>query len=214
MAYDRNRSRIVLFGGAFAPGASGETWEWDGQNWTQVAETGPPARLQHAMAFDSSKNVVTLFGGNLPKVQTTLNDTWEWDGQNWTQQEDTGPARCGHGMAYDDVRKRLVLFGGTDENGSQYGDTWEWDRTTWTQRSDFGPPACSGARLVFTGRGCALFGGTHGNAFQRQTWTWDGTYWTARQDMGPTARNDHATAFDSVRQRVVLFGGRDQALNL
>ena len=61
---------------------------------------------------------------------------------------------------------------------------------------------------------CVLFGGTHSLVPQKQTWTWDGTYWTARQDIGPSARSGHAAAFDSVRQRVVLFGGIDQKQSL
>jgi len=210
MAYDRTRKRNVLFGGETANGASGETWEWDGEDWTQVADTGPQARVSHAMAFDSSKNTVTLFGGQ-PLLGSSLNDTWEWDGQNWTQQEDTGPSRSSHAMAYDDNRKRLVLFGGFDENNIERGDTWEWDGATWTQRSDFGPPACVNSSLVFTGAKCLLFGGSHSSVFQKQTWTWDGTHWTARQDIGPSARTAHAAFFDTVRQRVVLFGGLDQA---
>lgn len=215
VAYDRNRNRLVLFGGSTANGPSGETWEWDGQDWTQVSETGPQARILHAIAFDSSKNVVTLFGGQLqqgdPSQETSyLNDTWEWDGQNWTQQEDTGPNRCGHTMAYDDNRQRLVLFGGNDALNQWYGDTWEWDGTTWTQRADFGCPPRTGASLVFTGGECVLFGGTGSTGPQKQTWTWDGTYWTARQDIGPSARSGHAAAFDSGRRVVVLFGGLDQ----
>jgi len=220
VAYDRNRDRLVLFGGITGNVASGETWEWDGQDWTQVSETGPQPRILHAMAFDSSKNVVTLFGGQLPQGDPSqetsyLNDTWEWDGQDWTQQENTGPSRCGHAMAYDDNRQRLVLFGGNDALNQSYGDTWEWDGTTWTQRADFGPPPCMGANLVFTGGECVLFGGSGVNGvLQEQTWVWDGNYWTARQEMGPSARYRHATAFDSVRQVVVLFGGLDQTQSL
>ncbi len=215
VAYDRNRDRLVLFGGLTANGPSGETWEWDGQYWTQLSETGPQARILHAMAFDSSKNVVTLYGGQLqqgdPAQEASyLNDTWEWDGQDWIQQENTGPNRCGHAMAYDDHRQRLVLFGGNDALNQGYGDTWEWDGTTWKQRADFGPPPCAGASLVFTGGECVLFGGTGSAGLQKQTWVWDGTHWTARQDMGPSARSGHAAAFDSVRQLVVLFGGLDQ----
>lgn len=211
VAYDRNRSRLVLFGGLTASGSSGETWEWDGQDWTQVSETGPQARIIHAMAFDSSKNVVTLFGGRLEKAASTaLNDTWEWNGQDWTQQDETGPNRLGHAMAYDDSRRRLVLFGGLDGQGQHHGDTWEWDGTTWTQRTDFGPPPCWGPSLVYSGAESVLFGGIAGTALQKQTWTWDGTHWTARQNMGPSAREGHRAAFDSIRQRLVLFGGMDQ----
>ena len=54
LAYDSGRSRVVLFGGedaAFAP--LGDTWEWDGDEWTQVADTGPAPRAGHAMCFDA-----------------------------------------------------------------------------------------------------------------------------------------------------------------
>jgi hypothetical protein len=212
MAFDRKRNRLVLFGGLTGSAGMGDTWEWDGQDWTQVSETGPKARILHAMVFDSSKNVVTLYGGQLQEgdpahESSYLNDTWDWDGFDWTQQEDTGPNRCAHAMAYDDSRKRLVLFGGSDAGAQQYGDTWEWDGTSWTQRSVFGPPATIGGQLVFTGDECILFGGTHGNQLQNQTWSWDGTHWTARQDMGPAPRTAHGLAFDSVRQKLVLFAG-------
>jgi hypothetical protein len=211
MAYDRNRGRLVLFGGQDPSNAfSGETWEWDGQDWTQASDMGPQPRVRHAMAFDSSKNTVTLFGGDgsVNSAVVRLNDTWEWDGHDWAQQADTGPAqRSAYSMAYDDNRQRLVLFGGFALSGQPFGDTWEWDGTAWTQRSLYGPTGRSSASLVFTGATCSLFGGDTGFAVQKDTWTWDGTHWTARQDIGPNARSQHAAVFDSVRQRVVLFGG-------
>ena len=220
MAYDRNRQRLVLFGGLTPDGPAGDTWEWDGEDWTQVSETGPAPRMFHTMDFDSSRNVVTLVGGQLQPPDpehaagAALNDTWDWNGEDWVQQEDAGPARTAHSTSYDDNRKRLVLFGGVDETAQERGDTWEWDGRAWTQRADFGPPPMQGASLVYTGSGCLLFGGASGNTPQRQTWTWDGTHWTARQDIGPSARYEHAAAYDSVRQRIVLFGGRLQAPTL
>ena len=49
MAYDSKRGRTVLFGGSAGNVNLNDTWEWDGQDWTQVADTGPPARGGHAM---------------------------------------------------------------------------------------------------------------------------------------------------------------------
>ena len=38
MSYDRDRDRVVLFGGESLQGVSfADTWEWDGTNWTKVA---------------------------------------------------------------------------------------------------------------------------------------------------------------------------------
>ena len=33
-------------------------------------------------------------------------------------------------------------------------------------------------------------------------------FWTQKQDIGPTGREVHRMAYDSNRQRIVLFGGR------
>src|SRR6478609_11171120 len=61
----------------------------------------------------------------------------------WTQKEDIGPsARFGHAMAYDSVRSRTVLFGGTlfaGDLGGDINDTWEWNGEFWTQIADIGP---------------------------------------------------------------------------
>lgn len=37
-----------------------DTWEWDGKEWTQMADTGPAARGEAAVAFDSKRGQVVL----------------------------------------------------------------------------------------------------------------------------------------------------------
>ncbi|HUQ82632.1 MAG TPA: hypothetical protein VM076_15895 [Gemmatimonadaceae bacterium] len=37
MAYDEQRGRVVLFGGTDDTGTLGDTWEWDGKQWTRIA---------------------------------------------------------------------------------------------------------------------------------------------------------------------------------
>ena len=57
MAYDSSRGRTVLYGGLGSTTGFNlnDTWEWDGDNWTQVADTGPPgARYELAMAYDAT----------------------------------------------------------------------------------------------------------------------------------------------------------------
>jgi hypothetical protein len=80
----------VLFGGADGNNLLNETWEWDGTEWTQVADTGPLPRGHHDMVFDSEKKRTVLFGG-ADFVSQIFNDTWEWDGKFWTQRQDMGP---------------------------------------------------------------------------------------------------------------------------
>jgi hypothetical protein len=63
MAYDSDRSRTILFGGANETSLMNDTWEWDGTEWTQVADIGPSLRAYPSMVYESSKKAILLFGG-------------------------------------------------------------------------------------------------------------------------------------------------------
>ena len=217
LAYDSARKRVVLFGGTVGNANVRDTWEWGDDAWTQVADTGPSPRSGHAMVFDSARGKCVLFGGGT-FGGGTFNDTWEWDGTDWVQVADTGPsARRAHAMAFDSVRGRVVLFGGFSNAGPlPFGDTWEYDPAggAWTQVQDIGPEPCFDSSLVFKTARCELFGGASAPSLVAQppkifdfSWEWDGHHWTARQDIGPGPRVGHAMAYDSARDRVVLFGG-------
>ena len=45
VTYDRRRERVLLFGGYYRAASGtvrlGDTWEWDGQRWIQMAADGP-----------------------------------------------------------------------------------------------------------------------------------------------------------------------------
>ncbi len=148
--YDSERADLVLFGGwRRGDGRLGDTWEWDGVRWAQVAaegDGGPSARVYHAMAYDAARGVTVLFGGY--DGADFLGDTWTWNGVQWAQvtwawdgvrwarvaaEGEGGPsARRGHAMAYDAAREVIVLFGGRGVDGL-LGDTWWWDGERWTE---------------------------------------------------------------------------------
>ena len=52
MVYDEVRGVSVLFGG---DAGGDETWEWDGSDWTMVANTEPRSRYTHAMSYDKAR---------------------------------------------------------------------------------------------------------------------------------------------------------------
>jgi N-acetylneuraminic acid mutarotase len=187
-----------------------DTWEWDGEAWTQVADTAPTPRGAHAITFDSVRQRVVLFGGLSADIDP-LNDTWEWDGAVWTHVADTGPSpRMEHAMTFDSVRQRVVLFGGHTITAGLafFNDTCEWDGEVWTQVADFGPSPRSGyPAMAQMGTRTALFGGYDGIRYLTDTWEWKDLRWTQRQDMGPPARVGHRMAYDGQRERAVLFGG-------
>jgi len=88
----------------------------------------------------------------------------------WTQKEDIGPsARFGHAMAYDSMRSRTTLFGGSLLIGGQsVNDTWEWNSEFWTQMADSGPAARQDHALCFDPSAHGMvFDSARGRAVQR-----------------------------------------------
>jgi len=57
-----------------------DRWEWDGSAWIERTPAGrkPPARCKHALAYDSARGRLVLFGG-FGVSGEPLQDTWEWD---------------------------------------------------------------------------------------------------------------------------------------
>lgn len=176
-------------------------------------------RNAHAMTYDSDRGKVILFGG--ADESKVCEDTWEWAGKRWTLVSSEGPGpRTFPAMAYDHLRRVVVLFGGNrvlfgrsqDENRF-LNDTWEWDGHSWRQTKVVGPSPRAEAAIAFDGkRGrMVLFGGHNrsGIAGSRlgDTWEWDGKKWIEMKVTGPTHRNGAAMVYDSVRGKIVLFGG-------
>jgi hypothetical protein len=168
------------------------------------------------MAYDSSRGVIVLYGGNMASFSQKLRDTWEWDGTSWTERAVSGPSPSllsEHAMTFDTTRGVTVLFGGYDRDNVSTGETWEWNGTLWTQRAVSGPSGRGGHAMAYdSARGVTvLFGGTSGSG---ETWEWNGTEWTLRAAgaVAPSGRLFHAMAYDSARGLTVLVGGVASAL--
>ncbi len=75
----RRHARVVLFGGD----GYGDTWTWDGTDWTKRTPAHSPSiREAHAMAYDVASGQV-LFGGGGYGYPPYQGDTWTWDGTDW-----------------------------------------------------------------------------------------------------------------------------------
>ena len=58
-------------------------------------------------------------------------------------------ARAAHAIAYDEVRDRVVMFGGWTGYPQVFGDTWEWSPFGWVQAQPaHQPPARFGHGMV------------------------------------------------------------------
>jgi hypothetical protein len=113
-----------------------------------------------------------------------------------------------------------VLFGGANEE-RVLGDTWEYDGRAWRRVADEGPAArtfpsiaydAARGRVLLFGGNRVLFGPTPRSAstLLGDLWEWDGRRWRLLADTqqdAPAPRAESVMTYDSVRERIVLFGG-------
>jgi hypothetical protein len=109
-------------------------------------------------------------------------------------------------MAYDAVRKQVVMFGGMTENDT-LADTWVWDGSSWRQQHPSKHPAPRAwASMTFDAKHglVVLFGG--GLASLNDTWTWDGRNWTQQHPAAsPPPGYEMAMDYDAALGQVVLL---------
>ena len=170
----------------------------------------PPARAWHAMAYDSVRGEVVLFGG-ADEDHKRLDDTWVWDGGNWSKLEvkDRPAARSGHGLIYQSQERRQLLFGG-EQRKKRLSDLWVLQRRVWTRLEPSKPRPRKRTSMgwVATPRGAFLFGGGDGKRDLSDTWLFAQGKWTRlHPSESPRARRYHAMAYDEARQVVVVYGG-------
>ena len=168
------------------------------------------SRVGSAVATDPVRRRVVLFGGHTDHpTSSSLTDTWEWNGSRWIKVAESGPPpRVGAAMAYDEVSRRTILFGGMHPYlRTEHADTWAWDGVSWTKLSPQNSPSKRrNASVCSTSQGILLFGG--GAYTNTKTWLWNGRDWVLqRSPKSPPPRWNAAMAFDRKRGEVVLYGG-------
>jgi len=213
VAYDQAHDVVVLFGGTNGQSYLGDTWTWDGVDWTeQHPATSPPAGLGMGMAYDAARGQVVMFGGE------GNTNTWTWDGVDWTlQQPRNTPAwRERPGFAYDSVRQQVVMFGGfyfCFEDDCYLHDTWVWDGSTWRWQDPATVPSAAAMMGMAFDQSAGLtvmFGGSSCCHFRNKTWTWDGTDWVLYTPTDrPERREAMGLTWDPSRGQILLFGGRN-----
>jgi hypothetical protein len=176
----------------------------------------PVPRSGAAIAYDSDRGAMVMFGGTANG--TPLADTWTWDGGRWTQRHPAvsppvsafGPVTTpGRGakpqffpgllMADDPASGQLVLYGIP-------GGTWTWDGQSW-----HGYPTAPPVRGANDGVAMAYDPGSQSVVLYLapvgaagQTWRWDGARWTELQPQTTPDVVHGSLAFDG--RRLLLFG--------
>jgi hypothetical protein len=185
MAWDEAGERLLLFGGSVGMELRGDTWAWDGTEWTEVAAIGPQARFVSLMT-DTRLGGILLQGGHWVDGNDGgfLADTWFWNGSVWAEVSvDTGPGQRVNGPGtWDANHGGVVLFGGgTDETGQPADDTWLWDGAWSEIARETAPTARNGHALAFDERRgvLVLVGGLDrpGGRQVLDVWELDGDGW-------------------------------------
>ena len=133
----------------------------------------------------------------------------------WSQQLDAGaPLRSGHSAVWDDVGKKMIMFGGADDV-DYTNDLWWYEpvSNTWTQKIASGAPDSPSPRsapMVWdqAGERAIMFGGDIGGGGNNEMWwyypvsnTWIQKYTSST----PSARYVHSIVWDG--EKMIMFGG-------
>ncbi len=245
LAFDPGRGVYVLFGGRNLSGPLDDVWELhDGNHWVHrcdgvpaedVCGSGPVARSDFGMAYDSERGQVLIDSGWLlatagSSVQANnganyVEDLWGFDGTLWRQLawpkpagNDAKPQGVDAAVAFDQQQDCVVLFGGLGPAGPS-ADTTVHDGVWWRQVNPGSSPSARGAHAMAydSERGrTVLFGGYTGTASTEMKDTWE-LYWNVTAwawtnrctSCAPAARRGHSLAYDKKRKLSVMFGGHN-----
>jgi len=148
--------RILRFGGRHKNQPFNDLWAWTGDDWALLAEADPDAndrpepRRAASFAWDATRQVAVLFGGNNAKPQGMLNDTWEFGGENWSLIPHNDPeydgvpsARFGAPLANDPESETMVLLNGRPTSSAKesipWHDHWVHDGVGWVMKESILP---------------------------------------------------------------------------
>jgi hypothetical protein len=198
--------------------------------------TPPAARYGQGAVYDSISNRMIVFGGGTSST-ACLNDAWVLDDANssggsptWIPLTPSGTvpaARMNFDSAYDPSTNSLIVFGGSNCASGYFSDVWilsgangESGTPSWTQLSTvgLGPSARENSSAIYDSANNVLivFGGDAGASGLSDVWTLShangqgGTpTWTQLLPTGtaPSARTGHSAVYDSVNNRMIVFGG-------
>ena len=226
---DEPNRRLIVVGG----GLNADVWELTLENpvgWHLLSPGGatPGGWSGHTAILDRPRNRVLVFGGARAPNQPYSNEVWELTlapALEWHLLATAGgapPGRRDHAAIYDPVRERMIVCDGTSAIGALQ-DVWELSLSgtpTWNTIAVPGaaPEARAGHAVAYDpprDRMLLATGRTNAGVWIEDLWTLDlgaSPAWTqieGPEDSGPTGRFRSVATYDSRRERLVLFGGRD-----
>jgi hypothetical protein len=128
--YSPSAGGMILWGGAVGQSGTSETWEYAGNNWTQLTPpVHPPAGNSLGSADDAAFDYGVVLGIVSVSGTTADNTTWTFSNGTWTNATANlgGPLPASGGypaLAYDSTDGYVVEFGETCACLGYGGQTW------------------------------------------------------------------------------------------
>ncbi|MEQ9503457.1 MAG: kelch repeat-containing protein [Deltaproteobacteria bacterium] len=163
----------------------------------------------HATVYDVRRGRRVTFGGaehvSSGRPRYPVGVTWIEDSTpRMITPQPAPPARWGHRMAYDSVRDRVVLFGGTASNEQGLADTWELADETWILRTPVhSPPRFGQITMAYDAKNATtLLLRSEGTDWE--TWAWDGDDWTQlHPSASPPSQTIVEMVYDVARGEII-----------
>jgi hypothetical protein len=203
--------------------------------WSPLVAAGiaPGPRTGHTAVYDSVNNRMIVFGGQDPSGY--LNELWLLTlgaSPAWTPVTALGTPPAGrrdHTAVYDPVRREMIVYGGNNNSGPFFGEVRVLSLPALTTGFSWSSPSMSVPKPVGRelhsaihdplGPRMVLFAGhdndiaADGSTMSAETWTLSPTLGYAWSQLSFTAtpplRQAHSAVYDSLNQRMVIFGGGD-----
>lgn len=197
---------LLLVGGSSTDGTA---HRFDGVDWvaTGIPFARPSNLATGIAAYDRARGQCVLLQGtgSTQALTWTFDDAWR--AANPSQ---SPPARNGGHLCWSAIDQQVLLFGGVDGTGTEFGDTWSWTGTDWQLRTPVHAPSPRhlGKVAADPRGGVLLLGGFSGLNLLTDPWYWDGTDWQAVTTPTPAIAVLTMTVlgFDPGRNRTVLVG--------
>jgi hypothetical protein len=201
--------------------------------WSPKITGGPGTPLaNHSAIFDALGNRMIVFGG-FDDLFNPYNDVWSLDlssasvtSGSWNLETTggvTAPFRGGHTAIYDSANRRMIVFGGQNPLLEYQNDVYvlKLSDLTWSSPTVQGtPPAKRGYHTAVYDpalQRMVVYAGTNGGTFDL-----DDVYVLSLPATGPLVwsspavgarpvhRSQHSAIYDSIGDRMLIFGGEDQ----
>lgn len=187
----------------------GDTWVYDGSQWTQKAGGPSPAGQEFAVMAEDREMKRAIFLGS-------DGETWSFGTDGWTMESSGGPQRRSVAMGYDIEGKAMYVFSGITAAGGLPSDLFARPSgagTPWSEPPDGGVPAAGRWGMAFgfdtARRKFTVFGGQTDSGPSGQTLEYDpvAQVWSNKGST-PGDRYAAASAYDEERGVLVVFSGR------